>query len=137
MEEKKITGNGIKSEHRAWTGQGSSFVSWIGGLGSQKGPGAWTDVTGVHSTPRQTLSPQPVSLLNIPSKRQKKIPNLQQLPAFLLPPLRRSEAQCSCRSIPNSKEHKTFSSCGVYARENNRKIIKIKFKKPQSFLLRK
>lgn len=52
--ETKITGNGIKSEHRAWTGQGSSFVSWIGGLGSQRGPGAWSRC---HRSSQDTVCP--------------------------------------------------------------------------------
>lgn len=115
--ETKITGNGIKPEHRAWTGQGSSFVSWIGvwiraeGVWGHRGdqePG--TELTG-H--PRQNLSPQNSSTFLQKGQKSQTSSSFQ---LFLFPPVRRSEAQCSCgpSQIPRNTK---LSSCGFMQRK--------------------
>lgn len=78
----KITGNGIKSEHRAWTGQGSSFVSWIGGLGSQRGPGAWNRC---HRSSQDRVCPLSCVPPPLCSFKEAKNPNPPAASRFFVP----------------------------------------------------
>lgn len=97
------------------TGKQLCVMDWGFGITEDRGdqqPG--TDVTGG--------SPQPVSLLHVLSKRQK-IPNLQQLAAFLFPPVKRRKPKVAAVP-PKFQPTQNLPPVGL-CKENNRKIIKL------------
>lgn len=117
--ETKITDNGIKSEHRAWTGQGGSFVSWIGGLGSRRGPGAWNRCHRTKSVPSACASPPR-------SFKEAKNPKPLATPSFFIPSSQKEEAVEPSAATVHPKFQRTQNSPPVgLCKENNRKRMKL------------